>query len=468
MTLKSSLVALALVLPAFAQTQQLWGQCGGQGYNGPTQCVSGSYCNYQNPYYSQCIPGAGPTTAVPTPTPTPTYTPPTSTVDPPTSSPTTTPGPVNPGTCPTLPSSITLKSVPRLNDPFTFFNGQKVTTKAQWECRQAEILQLVQRYEAGTLPPKPSSVTGSYSGGRLTINVSEAGKSISFQVTISSPSGTAPFPAIIGYGGGSIPTPGGVAAINFNNDDIAAQTNTGSRGQGKFYTLYGSGHTASALTAWAWGVSRIIDALEVTTGHNIDPKRIAVTGCSRNGKGALFAGAFDKRVALTIPQESGSGGAACWRISDQQKQQGTNVQTASQIITENVWMSKAFEAYVNQVPMLPFDHHLIAALVAPRGLFIIENTSMEWLGARATWGCMKTANKVWSALGAGDRMGVSQVGGHNHCAFPSSQQSELDAFINKFLKGNSGANTNILRTDSSNQNGFDESYWVDWTTPTLS
>lgn len=34
-----------------------WGQCGGDGYTGPTSCVSGSFCEMVNPYYSQCIPG---------------------------------------------------------------------------------------------------------------------------------------------------------------------------------------------------------------------------------------------------------------------------------------------------------------------------------------------------------------------------------------------------------------------------
>src|SRR4051812_15786894 len=87
------------------------------------------------------------------------------------------------------------------------------------------------------------------------------------------------------------------------------------RGQGKFYTLYGSGHSAGALTAWAWGVSRIIDALELTPAAGINPQKIGVTGCSRNGKGAIVAGALDERIALTIPQESGSGGSACWRLS---------------------------------------------------------------------------------------------------------------------------------------------------------
>jgi hypothetical protein len=32
-----------------------WSQCGGKGYTGPTACVSGSTCQYQNDWYSQCL-----------------------------------------------------------------------------------------------------------------------------------------------------------------------------------------------------------------------------------------------------------------------------------------------------------------------------------------------------------------------------------------------------------------------------
>src|SRR5690606_9721277 len=84
---------------------------------------------------------------------------------------------------------------------------------------------------------------------------------------------------------------------------------------GLFYELYGKEHPASSMMAWAWGVSRVIDALASTPAARIDAARIAVSGCSRNGKGALVVGAFDERIALTVPQESGAGGSASWRIS---------------------------------------------------------------------------------------------------------------------------------------------------------
>ncbi|KLO05846.1 hypothetical protein SCHPADRAFT_946581 [Schizopora paradoxa] len=41
---------------ASGPTQTIWGQCGGQGFTGPTSCAAGSTCSVGNPYYSQCIP----------------------------------------------------------------------------------------------------------------------------------------------------------------------------------------------------------------------------------------------------------------------------------------------------------------------------------------------------------------------------------------------------------------------------
>ncbi|KAJ0406307.1 hypothetical protein ATCC90586_007345 [Pythium insidiosum] len=34
----------------------LWGQCGGVGYDGPTDCVIGTRCHYYTAWYSQCLP----------------------------------------------------------------------------------------------------------------------------------------------------------------------------------------------------------------------------------------------------------------------------------------------------------------------------------------------------------------------------------------------------------------------------
>jgi hypothetical protein len=361
-------------------------------------------------------------------------------------------------TC-TVPTTFPSKENAKLPDPFTFFDGTKVTTQAQWSCRQKEISAALQAQELGTFPPKPDTLT--FSGtGPVSISATVGGKSISFSVSIKKPSGAGPFPAIIAYAAPSIPVPAGVATITFNNNEIAAQDNSGSRGKGKFFDLYGSGHSAGATTAWAWGVDRIMDALE-KQDTGIDPKRVGVTGCSRNGKGAFVAAALVNRIALGIPQESGSGGAACWRISDSEHAAGKNIQTPGEIIGENVWFSKNFDTFAKKATTLATDHHELAGLVAPRGLIVIEN-EIDWLGPVATTACMKAARLIYKAAGVPDNMGFSGAGNHNHCSFPSNQQADLTAFINKFLLNQSANTANIEKGPTA-----DVSKYIDWTPPTL-
>jgi len=368
-----------------------------------------------------------------------------------------------------MPAFAALTTDAKLPDPFTSMDGTRISQKSQWTCRRAEISAEAQQFEFGTKPPPPASVTGSTSGNSIVVNVSSGGKSISFTATVSLPTtGKAPYPAMIAIGGISLNAQAlaqqGVAIVTFPNDDIAAQASASSRGQGKFYDLFGSNHSAGAMMAWAWGVSRLIDVIAQTPATKIDPTRLGVTGCSRNGKGALTVGAFDERIVLTIPQESGSGGAASWRVSDAMLAAGTNTQTLSEIVGENVWFASSFKQFSGMTNKLPYDQHTVEALVAPRALLVIEN-DIAWLGPLSTFTSSTAANTVWKALGIPDHMGFSQVGNHAHCSFPASEQSDVDAFVQKFLVGGGTASTAILRTTDNFT--YDASKWQDWTVPTL-
>ncbi|MEY2935701.1 MAG: hypothetical protein RL033_6450, partial [Pseudomonadota bacterium] len=223
-----------------------------------------------------------------------------------------------------LPGYAQLTSNPKLPDPFRTLGGQRITKKSDWACRRAEIGAQFAEYELGPKPPKPSQLSAKLVGERLEVTVGDGQKSVTFAAQIElPPNGKAPYPAVIGLGRNSLDAATlaklGVAFIKFPNSDVAEQDNGQSRGKGAFYALHGKDHPAGAMMAWAWGISRLIDVLETTPNTNIDAKRLGVTGCSRNGKGALVAGAFDERIVLTIPQESGAGGSGSWRVSDKQR-----------------------------------------------------------------------------------------------------------------------------------------------------
>ncbi|KAI1846378.1 hypothetical protein JX266_007583 [Neoarthrinium moseri] len=362
-----------------------------------------------------------------------------------------------------IPTSASYPKAKKLPDPFLLSDGTRLSTKDQWSCKRAEIRDQIQRYELGTKPPKPT-VSSTLSNNKITITSSEGGKSASFGVTLKLPSGNGPFPALIAFEGTSIPVPAGVAVITFPNHDVAAGD---PRGKGIFYNLYGSSHPAGALIAWAWGVSRTIDALEQlgSTTTKIDTSRLAVTGCSRNGKGALIAGAFDDRIALVLPQEGGSGGPGCWRIVADIKKNGTKTEDATQIVQGDSWFATAFSQYAPDTTQLPYDHHMLMALVAPRGLLVIENSGIDYLGPISTYGCSIAARIVYESLGVQNNMGVSQAShGSSHCSMPSSQNSEVAAFFNKFLL-KTDSNTQVVKTDGKFT--WWAPQWIDWTSRVL-
>ncbi|QRV80368.1 endo-beta-1,4-xylanase [Ceratobasidium sp. AG-Ba] len=59
---KLVLSIVAALATRSVQAVAVWGQCGGMTWTGGTTCDAGSYCHYQNPYYSQCLPGTASTT----------------------------------------------------------------------------------------------------------------------------------------------------------------------------------------------------------------------------------------------------------------------------------------------------------------------------------------------------------------------------------------------------------------------
>lgn len=369
-----------------------------------------------------------------------------------------------------VPSYSSLPSNPYLPDPFMFLNGSRMTSKAEWACRRAEIAVLSQEYQYGYKPCTPyEATTAVYNDNAITVTVTGNGKTISFNCPISYPTvGEAPYPAVISLGFSMVNQlmlEMGVAVITLPNDAIAEQSNTGSRGKGLFYDYFCKDHSAGAIMAWAWGASRLIDALEKTPEANINPERLAVTGCSRNGKGALAVGAFDERIALTIPFESGSGGSASWRVSDFQ---GSSVQRLQQIVGENAWFRANFNQFSQTANKLPYDQHSILGMCAPRGLLVIENPWQTWLGNLSTWTSGNAAYKIYEALGVPDNMGFSHIGNSGHCFYTFSDvlTTTLDKFVQKFLFDNESVEAHIMYLEGS-ELVYDEEKWVNWTVPEL-
>ena len=83
--------------------------------------------------------------------------------------------------------------------------------------------------------------------------------------------------------------------------------------------------------------------------------------------------------------------------------------------------------FSNDVSKLPFDHHELMALVAPRALLILGNPDYEWLAEESGYVSCRAAHEVWKNFGIGDRFGFSIVGGHGHCQLPDEQRPEVES-----------------------------------------
>jgi hypothetical protein len=71
---------------------------------------------------------------------------------------------------PELPNAAQLAAFDKHHDPFTMLDGTRITSKAQWRCRRAEIKAQVEKYESGPKPVvEPENVSAQWSGNRLSI-----------------------------------------------------------------------------------------------------------------------------------------------------------------------------------------------------------------------------------------------------------------------------------------------------------
>ncbi|TDN38862.1 cellulose binding domain-containing protein [Hymenobacter sp. UV11] len=368
------------------------------------------------------------------------------------------------GSCaaPPLPAFSQLPAIQPLPDPFLWANGSgRSTSFSDWECRRNEIKAQIENYEIGKKPARPQNITASYANGTLTVNVTVNGKTATLTSQVVLPAGAGPFPAIIGMNSptGSVPasvfTGRNVATIRYNHNNVTTYGNP--QLTDPFYQLYPDQNLSNSgqYAAWAWGVSRLIDGLElVQASLPIDLKHLGVTGCSYAGKMALFAGAFDERIALTIAQESGGGGAPAWRVSE------TLGAVEKLGATDYSWFKDDMKQFADaNVSKLPEDHHELMAMVAPRALLVTGNTDFEWLANPAAYVSARATHEVYKTFGLGDRFGFYIDGGHNHCAVPTTQVPAMQAFVDKFLLGNTSVNTNITTNPYPT---LDYQRWYKW------
>jgi hypothetical protein len=280
------------------------------------------------------------------------------------------------------PETLT-KRRPNVPNPFISWEGVEVRPK-DWPARAAQLRQIMEHYETGYMPSTEgittslevlraqSSYTAASGAGAAQVTVYKDGVAAPTRINISfflpdpahprfprpGPGYPVVFTPSLSVGGFfNLAAEYGIATVGINVRDIDSGDNeTGSyvangragvvndifnivaRMPDASRTAYSAGlvdgrwlppyinspgdpDAPSLMISQAWGISRVLDALQEDARKpaaerliDVDVLKSAITGVSRLGKMALVVGAFEPRIAVVNPVTSGSGGTVIDRF----------------------------------------------------------------------------------------------------------------------------------------------------------
>jgi hypothetical protein len=360
-----------------------------------------------------------------------------------------------------------------LPDPLVLANGKPVRDRQTWlKQRRPEILRMYETEIYGRVPAKTPAVTwkvtetdekardGAAVMTKIAGTIGAAPGAPVIKLTLYTPAGAKkPVPVIllVNFGGGT-PTPAaqGRGGVTFPSDppvaaDIIARgwgyahvgyadiqpdrLNTFTQGVVGATLAPGTEHPGpdewGTISAWSWGVSRIIDYLE--TNKAVNGKQIALFGHSRLGKTALWATALDERIAATYSSCSGEMGAALAR-----RDWGETVDDMAQNFP---WQFAGnFQKWPGRWNEMPVDAHMLIALAAPRPVFITGGTGDQWADPVGMFKAAVAAGPVYRLLGKKD-LGVTDlppldapviagdIGWHYHTGGHTATPADWKAFL---------------------------------------
>jgi hypothetical protein len=335
-----------------------------------------------------------------------------------------------------------------LPDPLRFSNGQPVKTASDWmNKRRSEIVRLYEEDQFGRIPEHPVDIsydlfdkgTAAYHGAakrkQVTVHFTKDPSGPKADVLIYLPAGaTKPVPVLLtpsfianstivsdpGVKQGEIwdkdkkrvPAPKesrfskldvericgqgiGVATVYYGDIDPDFE---GGLAYGVRAAYLKPGQTQRApdewgtISAWAWGLSRILDYME--TDGDIDAKRIGLFGVSRLGKTVLWTGAHDQRFSLVIASCSGEGGAALSR-----RNYGETIAHLTAPGRYPYQFCANYAKYAKDVDHFPIDGHMLVSLIAPRPLLLQTGDTDRWSDPKGEFLAAVAATPVYRLLG---------------------------------------------------------------------
>ncbi len=355
-----------------------------------------------------------------------------------------------------------------LPDPLQTFEGARIRNQPDWESTgRPELLSFFTQQVYGEVPGSPESASseliessdnaldGIARRKQIKLTFKEKGRSLDCHVLMYLPKGTGQAPVFLGYnfyGNHTVTTDTMVyipQAWSRNNANFGVEDHkltARSRGVrvnrwaikeiidagfGLVTIYYGeidpdrnnfqdgihplfyeagqqqpSKNEWGAISAWAWGLSRVMDYLE--EDQDVDSGKVIVMGHSRLGKTALWAGAMDQRFAAVISNNSGCGGAALSK-----RQYGETIARINNHFPH--WFCRNFHTYSNNEASLPADQHELIALIAPRPVYVASAVDDQWADPKGEFLSACHATPVYELYG---KKGI-----------PTPEMPELDAPI---------------------------------------
>ena len=308
-----------------------------------------------------------------------------------------------------------MPSIPFLPEPLIMQKKGKsypIKTKAEWNTRRESIKEQFQHWVSGTVPPAPKDfkvkiLSDKVEDGtkiqRIALSFGPGYQAkMTFELLI--PEGSGPFPVYM-----TPWTHRNWAQLALRRGYIACvYAGADSKDDTQAYQAIYPEYDFTALMRRAWGASRVIDYL--VTRKEVNTKQIAISGHSRNGKQALWAGAFDDRISAVVSSSCGTGGITPWRMSDPQY-----VNQTLDDITSNAahWFHPRLRFFFGREDKLPVDQNLLISLVAPRNILFQYSTVEQQLNPWASEQSYHSAKKVFSFLGVPDNMALApRMGEH--------------------------------------------------------
>jgi len=306
-------------------------------------------------------------------------------------------------------------------DPFLPDPLAGIRTPAQWKSQREQIRAQFEQWVFGRMPPAPDNLraivtTAGNEGGIVIRDVRlefGPGHKATLRVQLMIPPGKGPFPVFLTNHPRNWPWAasavrrGHIGCIYFATDPKYGNADDAD----KFIELYPE-YDFSCLARWAWAGMRAVDYL--CTLPEVDNKRIAIAGHSRNGKQALLAAAFDERISAVIASSGNTGEGDPWRYT-------TDIFANESIeqITRGFphWFHPRLRFFVGREHRLPVDQNSLMALVAPRGLFLYSAYTEQEGNPFGFEQAYRSVVKVYRFLGQEDKIWMHlRNGGHDTTA----------------------------------------------------